>query len=409
MAFDNFFQTLSQTASDSDYTGIFGTTASTLSLSADLSSLSAEAAEIVTWIRYRLGEPKISVEIDNLQIFASFEEANIEYSSTINRFQAKNWLSNYLGLSRDFNTQDFSNKLPHQTLDYLRRLANPYASEAGVGGVQETRKAYVNHLPGTTDYDLLTDFIDNTTGSGIDDYISSISSARIEVRRVWYSDAATINRFYDPYSSTNILNQEFQYESIPKETFFEIYPIWTDILRAGMLETSDRVRRSNVTYHIAGSRIRLLPSPVAPMRVWIEYTTEMDPFNPPFAGPDGDPSVDGITSLSNVPFRDLKYEDVNASGKRWIRQMTLAISMEILGRIRRKYSSIPIPNNEVTLDGDALVAEAMDKQTQLRDLLEEELKETDNISLMRQDSEMAQSIEEQYMRVPFASPILFTG
>ena len=95
--FDNYFTTLSQTAVNSDYRGIFATSASTVSLSANLSSLSAEGADIVKWIRYRMGEPKIVAEIDNVQIFAAVEESNIEYGATINRHQATNLLSNIYG------------------------------------------------------------------------------------------------------------------------------------------------------------------------------------------------------------------------------------------------------------------------------------------------------------------------
>ena len=138
--FDNYFTTLSQTAVNSDYRGIFATSASTVSLSANLSSLSAEGADIVKWIRYRMGEPKLVAEIDNVQIFSAFEESNIEYGATINRYQATNWLSNIYGLNRDFSTQNLTDKLPHNTLDYLMRLAAPFSSEATVGGFQNERK-----------------------------------------------------------------------------------------------------------------------------------------------------------------------------------------------------------------------------------------------------------------------------
>ena len=83
MAFDNFFTTLSQPASDSDYRGIFATSGSTnVTLSANLSSLSAQGSEIVKWCRYRMGEPKIVAEIDNVQIFSAFEESTIAVSYT---------------------------------------------------------------------------------------------------------------------------------------------------------------------------------------------------------------------------------------------------------------------------------------------------------------------------------------
>ena len=256
----------------------------------------------------------------------------------------------------------------------------------------------------------MTDFVDDSSGMTIDAYISGLSAAKITVRKVYYSEPATIYRFYDPYSSTNALNQEFQYESIPNETIFQIMPIWTDILRAGMLETQDRIRRSNVTYHIYGDRLRLLPKPTRNLKVWIEYTVDpMDPFNPDFSASGGDPSTNGISSIANVPFKDIKYEDINAQGKRWIRQYALAVSMETLGRIRRKYSTIPVPNSEVTLDGDALVAEGQEKQEQLRERMLEELEETSNLNILQRDAEQAAAIEEQMQRIPFASPILFIG
>ena len=166
---------------------------------------------------------------------------------------------------------------------------------------------------------------------------------------------------------------------------------------------------SNITYNIYGDRLRLLPKPNKNLKIWIEYTVEMDPFNPDFSVSGGDPSTTGISSIANVPFKNITYEEINTTGRRWIRQMCLAICMETLGRIRRKFTSIPVPGNEVTLDGDALVAEGIDKAEQLREHLREELKETSNLQLMRDDAEMAQSIEEQYMRVPFPSPVLFFG
>jgi len=406
MPFDNFFSSLSQTADDASYVGIFGTTAQTLALSANLGSLSAEGGEIVKWVRYRLGEPKITVELHNLQIFAAFEEANQMYAAMINVQTGKNWLSNLMGLNRNFNTQDLTNKLPHSTFSYLQRIANPFATEGGVGGVQNVRKAYLTQTTDKTDFSILNDFVDETTASSMSAYCNSVGVARPDIRKVWYSEPVTVYRFYDPYSSTNVLSQEFQYESIPSETIFEMYPIWTDILRAGMLETNDRVRRSNVSYHIFGDRLRLLPKPNKNLKIWIEYTTEMDPFNPNGVA---DSSVTGISNIATIPFKDIKYEDINSMGKVWIRQYCLAICIEILGRIRRKYNTIPIPNNEVTLDGDALVAEGIEKQQQLKEDLKTELAEMSNTELMKNDAEEAQAIEELYKHVPMPVPFKWMG
>ena len=410
MAFDNFFTTLSQTAVNSDYRGVFATSASTVSLSANLSSLSAEGADIVKWIRYRMGEPKIVAEIDNVQIFSAFEESNIEYGATINRYQATNWLSNIYGLNRDFSTQNLTDKLPHNTLDYLMRLAAPFASEANVGGYQNERRAYCSFASTDQEKNLLTDFTDVSANTSVLSYITTLSAANIQVRRVYHAPPATVYRYYDPYSSANVLSQEMNYESFSTESLFYVMPIYADVLRAGMLETNDTVRRSSFSYQVVGPKIRLQPQPVSTVRVYIDYTTEMDPYNPDFINPEiGDPSITGITSIHNVPFTDINYTNINSTGKRWIRQYTLALSMETLGRIRRKYASIPIPNGEVNLDGDALVGEGQEKQLALMDELKGDLEKVNNVELMRGDGEMAAALQDQMGYVPFPTPFVMMG
>lgn len=408
MAFDRFFTTLTQVATDSDYVGIFGTTASSISLSSDLGSLSSEGAEIVKWVRYKFGEPVITLEIDNLQIFAMFEEANIEYSSIINTFNARNWMSSLLGLNRNYTEQDLTQKLPHPTMQQLKRLSEPFATEAGIGGNVNLRKAYITLNTSDTDYDLYNDFIDDATGLPVSGYLESVSSATLNVRKVWHSEPSTIYRYFDPYSSVNLLSQEFQYESLNTETIFYVQPIWADILRGSTLETSDHVRRSTHTYQINGTRIRLLPKPLKPFKLWIEYDSFQDPFNADNGlSTIGDPSVTGITDLSNVPLRDITYSSLNATGKRWVRQYTYALTLELVGRIRRKYGEIPIPNGSITLDGDQLIGEGNELKLQLKEELKEELDKTSNIERLREEAEMADLIQQQWQHVPM--PIFLLG
>jgi len=410
LAFENFFETLSQPAVDTDYRGVFATGTSTVSLSADLTTLSADASEIVKFVRYRMGEPKVVCELDNAQIFSSFEEATIEYGAMVNNYFSLNWLSNLYGLNRDFSTQNLTDKLPYQTLDYLNRLGAGYASEANVGGVQNHRKAYAVYNSNDQDKNLLTDFVDYETGQPIVDYITPLSASNISVRTVYHGQPASVYRYYDPYSEINVLSQEFQNESFSTESLFYIMPVYADLMRAGMLETSDYVRKSGYSYGIVGSRFRLYPNPMRTVKVYIDYTTELDPFNPDFANPNiGDTSVTGITGIHNVPNTDIDYMNVNSTGKRWIRQYTLAVCMETLGRIRRKFSSIPIPNNEITLDGDALVQEGLEKQQELKDELKEMLEKTNNAEMMKSDAEVAEAMATQYQHIPLPTPFMMLG
>ena len=83
--------------------------------------------------------------------------------------------------------------------------------------------------------------------------------------------------------------------------------------------------------------------------------------------------------------------------------------MEMLGRIRRKYASIPIPNGEVNLDGDALVGEGQEKQLALMDELKSDLEKVNNVELARGDAEMAQSLQDNMGFIPMPTPFLMMG
>ena len=73
---------------------------------------------------------------------------------------------------------------------------------------------------------------------------------------------------------------------------------------------------------------------------------------------------------------------------------------ELLGTIRSKYSSIPIPGSDTTLDGDTLRTEgASEKETlvtQLRDMLEQMSRK----SLLESDKDEAQHLQDKLGKVP---------
>ena len=82
----------------------------------------------------------------------------------------------------------------------------------------------------------------------------------------------------------------------------------------------------------------------------------------------------GISDFSNAPFDRIIYKLINHVGKRWIQKYTLALTKEMLGAVRAKFSSIPIPNADITLDGSDLRSEAATEKeiltTELRENLE---------------------------------------
>ena len=88
----------------------------------------------------------------------------------------------------------------------------------------------------------------------------------------------------------------------------------------------------------------------------------------------------------------MEYQFINDVGKQWIRKYGLALSKELLGMIRSKYGSIPVPNAETTLDGDTLRSEAQTEKEFLITQLRENLEASSRKMMIEADSEEATTI-----------------
>ena len=69
--------------------------------------------------------------------------------------------------------------------------------------------------------------------------------------------------------------------------------------------------------------------------------------------------------------------------------------------IRSKYGTIPIPNSEVSLDGDTLRAEASAEKEQLVEQLREMLDQTSQKSLLEADRDASDFLQEKLKKVPY--------
>ena len=80
---------------------------------------------------------------------------------------------------------------------------------------------------------------------------------------------------------------------------------------------------------------------------------------------------DKITNESNVPYGNPTYTQINSIGRSWIFEYTLALAKEMLGYVRGKYSTVPIPGAEVTLNqGDLISAATAEKEALITRLRE---------------------------------------
>ena len=107
-----------------------------------------------------------------------------------------------------------------------------------------------------------------------------------------------------------------------------------------------------------------------------------------------------ISDYSNVPLTNLTYKEINSVGKQWIWKYAAALAKELLGAIRSKYSSIPIPNSEISLDGSTLKSEAASEKEQLITQLRETLEATSRQRQLEMKREESENLQQSLNRVP---------
>tara|TARA_R100001129_G_scaffold52340_1_gene36035 strand:- start:131 stop:565 length:435 start_codon:yes stop_codon:yes gene_type:complete len=120
-------------------------------------------------------------------------------------------------------------------------------------------------------------------------------------------------------------------------------------------------------------------------RIFVKFYVEQGAFEEDGSTKTG---IDGINNVNTVPFANLPYENINSMGKQWIRKYALALSKEMLGQIRGKFTTVPIPGEAVTLNHAELLSQAKDEQQQLKDKLIEMVKEMEYPALAKQDQEL---------------------
>ena len=89
-----------------------------------------------------------------------------------------------------------------------------------------------------------------------------------------------------------------------------------------------------------------------------------------------------VSNVSNVPYANPKYVQINSIGRQWIFEYTLALVKEMLGYVRGKYGTIPIPGAEVTLNHADLISAATAEKNLLLDRLRVYLDDTSRDKLL---------------------------
>jgi hypothetical protein len=337
----------------------------------------------------RLGYPIIEIELQDLNFYAAFEEAITTYGNEMYAYQAQ---ENYLSFQGASTTiPSANNSLVQPNLASSIRLTDQYGVEAGVGGNVTWYSASIKLTPGVQDYSLTE--LATQVGVNIGD---------LEIKRIFYEAVPAIVRYFDPYAGTGTgmmqLLDSFGFGGYSPAVNFLMMPVNYDIQKLQVIELNDQVRRSQFSFELINNSLKIFPIPQGGITdLWVQYIKKSDRNNPYINSGVGPV----ISNISQVPYQNPVYSQINSIGRQWIFEYGLAIVKEILGYIRGKYSSIPIPNAEITLNQSDLINAATSERSALIERLRAYFEGTSRQSLLERKAAEAASLQQELNNVPF--------
>lgn len=376
------------------------------------------ASDQVAYVYKKLGGDVVDVELTPSNVYAAYEEAVLEYSYIFNLHQGKNILSDALGnTTGTFNHKgnatsgpvSASLRFPRFEMNYVNRIGDGLSTMAGFGGTTPIYSASFTTVKNQQDYNLQT-IISSSSASGVNDngdavdYAGKVEDKRVIIDKVYYRSPIAMWRFYGYYGGIGVVGNYSTYGQYADDSSFEVIPTWQNKLQAIMYEDSLYTRVSHYSYELLNNNLRLYPTPRGDDnfagyldRIWFRFRVKDDVWEE--AG-ETNTGIEGVNNLNTLPFENIPYENINAIGKQWIRKYSLALCKEMLGQIRGKFTSVPIPGESVTLNHSELLSQAKEEQTQLKDKLMEILKEVEYPELAKKDQEKVTAAEETMRRSP---------
>jgi len=373
----------------------------------------AGASDQVAYTYKKLGGDVLDIELTPGNVYAAYEEACLEYSYILNVHQAKNSLSSFLGhttasFDQDGQIEDghtlsgskIELRYPKYDYGHARRVSQRVATESNIGGTEYIYSGSLATVNNKSDYDLQT-IISESAGSDTDAfYYGKVGNKKITIRRVYYKTPNAMWRFYGYYGGFSAVGNLRTYGQYADDSTFDIVPTWQNKLQSMAYEDALNVRVSHWTYELKNNMLRLHPTPTdnSPDKFWFQFTVDVDPWE----DSDGDRlvGVKGINNMNTLPFQNISYDSINSIGKQWIRRFALSLSKEMLGQIRGKFSTIPIPGESVTLNHSELLAQAKAEQDALREELKTTLDEMTYAKLAETDAALGDSSEKVLGDIP---------
>ena len=359
-------------------------------------SFTASADQTAKWCAQRLGYPLVEVELQSGSFYTAFEEAVTTYGNEVYQWKVR---ENYLNLEGTSTGSSLNNKLVTPNLGNIIRISETYASEAGAGGETTWYTGSFTLTEGVQDYNIET----SLSSSGID------ITKGIEIKQIFYEAPPAIVRYFDPYAGTGTgiqsLLETFGFGQMSPGINFLLMPIFFDVMKIQAIEFNDQIRKAAFSFDIHNNNVRIFPIPTNITtgfndKMFFHYILKDERNNPVV-----DSRTNLITNVSNVPYSNPVYVQINSIGKQWIRQYTLCLVKEMLAYVRGKYSTVPIPGAEVTLNQAELLTDARAEKIALLEQLRAMLDQTSRKTQLEQQATEVDFAQKQLANVPL--PIYF--
>ncbi len=346
-----------------------------------------DSNKVADFCARRLGYPLADVELQSGSFFTAFEEAITTYGNELYAYKVR---ENYLSLEGSSTLIEANEKILTPNMAGIVRLSEQYGEEAGVGGNVTWYTGSLALINNQQNYDMNA-WAEANADLNVDD--------SIEIKRIFYEAPPAITRYFDPYAGTGTgmidLMDSFGWGSYSPAINFLMMPINYDLQVIQAIELNDTIRRSNYTFELVNNRLRVFPIPTVGGNLRFEYIIKSERQNPYLDG------SEKITNVGEVPFENPNYDFINSIGRQWIFEYTLAIAKEMLGYIRGKYSTIPIPDSDVTLNQSDLLSSATSDKNALIERLRTYFDDTSRDKLLERRANENDFLQKELNKVPY--------
>jgi len=355
-----------------------------------------DADKVANFCARRLGYPIENVELQDLNFWTAFEEATTVYGNELYAYQVRENMLNLEGLP--ITTPVLNNTQITPNMGNVIRISEQYGEEAGVGGNTNWYSGSVILTASVQDYDL--DVWAQQNG---------IVGSDLEIQRVFYQGVPASATYY--YGGGIGLGAGWGgffgalggVAGYGAANNYLVTPLSYNVAAIQEVELGNDILFSAYSFQLINNKLRIYPVPTdgdTGAHYWFQYLLKSERLENSLASGSGENGAGLVTNVSNVPYANPIYEQINSIGRSWIFEYTLALSKEMLGYVRNKYSQIPIPGAEVTLNGDTLTTSAQTTKDALITRLREYFDQTSRQAMLERRAAEADFSQNELNKTP---------